>query len=138
MFKVGMRVTIDDAAVIRIVGPMAEQAAYRAAQKTRSRVIANINAQGRVQTGRMKNTVQVRKAETASALTKAYSIGSTAPYTDYQEFGTAAHGPRRAKRLVFRVGGRGPLIFAKWVRGVTPGHFMRDAIRSLTVDDYLS
>jgi hypothetical protein len=136
MFKVGTRVTIDAQAVIRVVGPQAEQAAYRAAQKVRSRAVANINSLGRVNTGQMKNTIRVRKSDTSTAMARAYTIGSTVPYVTYQEFGTRAHGPRRAKHLVFRVRGRGPLVFAKWVRGVTPGRFMKRAIEATRLTDF--
>jgi len=45
----------------------------------------------------------------------------------FLEFGTKAHGPVKAKRLVFRIGGT--LIFAKWVRGITARKFMREARR---------
>jgi HK97 gp10 family phage protein len=136
MFKVGTRVTIDAQAVVRVVGPQAEQAAYRAAQKVRSRAIANINSLGRVNTGAMKNTIRVRKSDTSTAMARAYTIGSTVPYVSYQEFGTQGHGPRRAKRLVFRIRGRGPLIFAKWVRGVPPGRFMKRAIDATRLSDF--
>jgi hypothetical protein len=57
-------------------------------------------------------------------------------YAKYQEFGTRAHGPKRAKFMVFQIRGSGPLIFAKWVRGVTPAHFMRDAIQAVKASDY--
>lgn len=132
-----VKVTIDGAAVIRVVGPQAEQAAYRAAQRTRSRAVANINALGRVNTGAMKNSIRVRKGQSAEVMVKTYTVASTAPYTAFQEFGTKAHGPRRAPFMVFRVRGKGPLIFARWVRGVTPGLFMTKAAKALTVRDYL-
>lgn len=131
-----VRVTINKAAVIRAVGPMAERAAYRAAQTLRSRAVANINQLGRVDTGAMKNSIRVRVASTSTALNKAYTVGSTAPYTKYQEYGTRAHGPRRAARMVFRIRGAGPLIFARWVRGVTPGRFMSRAAKSIKPSDY--
>jgi hypothetical protein len=132
-----VKVSINQAAVVRVVGPQADQAAYRAAQRTRSRAVANINALGRTNTGLMKNSIRVRKDEASLALVKAYTVASTAPYTAYQEFGTRAHGPRHRKMLAFQVRGRGPWVFAKFVRGVRPGQFMRNALKALTPKDYL-
>jgi HK97 gp10 family phage protein len=135
--KITFKGTVDHAAVIRVIGPQMDRAAYKAAQKTRSRAVANIQARGRVNTGRMKDTIRVRKDEQSQALVKSYTVASTAPYTHYQEFGTRAHGPRRRNFLAFQVRGKGPWVFAKFVRGVTPGHFMRDAIQSLSVSDFM-
>jgi hypothetical protein len=136
MAKARVKVTIDNAAVIRVVGPQVDKAAYRAGQVTRTRAVANINALGRVATGQMKNTIRVRREETGSSLVRAYTVASTAPYTQFQEAGTRPHGPRRRKFLAFQVRGRGPWVFAKWVRGVTPGRFMYRALKALRVRDY--
>lgn len=134
---VSVKVTLNRSAYIRVVGAISDQAAYRAGQATRRHAIANINALGRVQTGAMKNSIQVRKASTTIPESAAYSIGSTVPYAKYQEFGTRGHGPVRAKHLVFRIKGRGPLVFAKWVRGVTAGRFMYNALHSVRLGDFL-
>lgn len=136
MAKVRARMVLNRSAYVRAVGPITDQATYRAAQAIRSKAIANINALGRVHTGRMKNTIRVRKA-TTTVPGAAYTIGSAAPYARYQEFGTRAHGPKRAPFMVFRVRGQGPLIFARWVRGVTPGKFMYRAMKETRVRDFL-
>jgi hypothetical protein len=46
-------------------------------------------------------------------------FGNDAYYAGFLEEGTRAHGPKHAKYLVWR-GGKGELIFAKWVRGIKP------------------
>jgi hypothetical protein len=37
--------------------------------------------------------------------------------------------------MVFTPKGGNGLVFAKWVRGVTPGHFFRDAMRDARAAD---
>jgi hypothetical protein len=130
------RFVLNRSGYVRIVGPMMNQAAYRAAQSIRSKAVGNIRSLGRVNTGAMKDSIRVRKATTKVPESTAYTIGSTVPYAKYQEFGTRAHGPVRARYLVFRIRGRGPLIRTKWVRGVTPGRFMRDAMKATTIRDF--
>lgn len=134
---VSIKVTLNRSAMIRVIGPQTNAATQRAAQKVQARAKANINALGRVDTGRMRDSIRVRRATTSDPLSAAYTVGSAVPYAVYQEFGTRAHGPRTKPFMVFRVRGRGPLIFAKWVRGVTPGHFMRNAIRATKVADFV-
>jgi hypothetical protein len=130
------RFVLNRSGYVRAIGPIMNDATYRAAQKVRSRTIANINSLGRVNTGLMKNSIQARKSETRVPDSVAYTVASRAPYVRYQEFGTRAHGPRRAKHLVFRIRGKGPLIFAKWVRGVTPGRFFQRAIDATSIRDF--
>lgn len=137
MVSVSVRVTLNRSAMIRVVGPMTNAAAERAAYSVQSRARANLGSLGRVNTGRLRNSIQVRRANTANPLSAAYAIGSPLEYAKYQEFGTRPHGPRSAPFMVFRIRGRGKLIFAKWVRGVTPGQFMYNAIRRTKVADFI-
>jgi len=48
------------------------------------------------------------------------------PQAHYQEFGTVAHGPVKAKAMHFFY--KGEEIFAKWVRGCTPLRWMSRAV----------
>ena len=130
------RFVLNRSGYVRIVGPIVDKAAYKAAQSIRSKAVANINSLGRVHTGRMKDTIRVRKQTTKVPESTAYSVGSTVPYARYQEFGTRAHGPVFAPFLVFRIRGQGRVIRTKWVRGVTPGRFMRDAMKATTIRDF--
>lgn len=118
--------SIRKGAVIQVIGPMTDAAAYRAAQAMRGRVMANIHSSGRVDTGAMIQGMQVRKIS-QNGLRVAYQIYSTAPHTIFQEFGTKAHGPKVAKAMVFTPKGSGRVVYATWVRGVTPAYFMRRA-----------
>lgn len=119
-----------------VIGELTDAAAYRAAQRVRGRAMSNIRSLGRVDTGAMIRGLQVRKTGAAGPLWPQYTVESTARHTGWQEDGTRAHGPVRADFLVFQVRGAGPVIFAKWVRGVTPGHFMRRAMTSGSTADF--
>ena len=126
---VRVRVTLNRSAFVRTVGSVTDRKTRGTAESVRRHAIANINSLGRVHTGRMKD-IRVRKVGTRVPESAAYETYTTAPWVRFQEFGTRAHGPRRARYMVFRIRGRGPLIFAKWVRGVTPGRFMSNALES--------
>lgn len=121
--------------VVRVVGPAADAAAYRAAQRVRGYAMANIQRTGRIDTGRMIAGLQVRRTS-GTAIVSRYKVYSSAPYTIYQENGTRAHGPRRAPFMVFVPKGGTQLVYARWVRGVTPAHFMRDAFERASVSDF--
>jgi hypothetical protein len=129
-------VTIHRGKVIQVVGPIAENAAYKAAQKGRGYVMAEIRAAGRVDTGRMIAGLQVRKVA-SGPLNKRFEVSSSAPYTMFQNDGTRAHGPRRADFMVFTPKGGGGIVFAKWVKGVQGAHFMEKGLARLRVADFV-
>lgn len=139
----GTSVTYNLGPAIQVIGDLTDAAAYRAAQNVRGRVLSNIRRSGRIDTGRMIAQTQVRRVSRGDALVRTYDVASTARaadgfnYPDAQENGTRAHGPKTAARMVFVPKGGGGKVFATWVRGVTPGHFFRDAYASCTVTDFL-
>jgi len=117
------------------ISGIADDAAARAAEATRRVAQANIRAKDRINTGAMMNNMRVEKVD--GGLEPRYKITPGGDgYAKYQEFGTRAHGPKRAKVMAFKIRGKGPTIFAKWVRGVTAAHFMRDAIQAVKASDY--
>ena len=126
--------TISKGATIQVIGPMVDGAAYRAAQAMRGRAMANIRASGRIDTGGMIAGLQVRVLS-RGGLAVAYQVYSAASYTVFQEFGTRAHGPRVASAMVFTPKGGGGVVFATWVRGVTPAYFMTNALRDARASD---
>jgi|SRR5690625_340114 len=128
------RVTLDQSRMTGAVARHAEAAARRAAQTTVARIKENIIRLDRIDTGEMLNSWQIR-ADTGGLHPRMF-ISSTAPHMLFQERGTRAHGPVRAPFLVFTPKGSNRVVFAKWVRGVTPGHFVRDAQRRLTPSDF--
>lgn len=132
----GVRVQYNLGPATTVIGEIVDAATYRAAQRVRGRAMSNIRSLGRVDTGAMIRGLQVRKTGAAGPLWPQYTVESTVRHTGWQEDGTRAHGPVRADFLVFQVRGAGPVIFAKWVRGVTPGHFMRRAMDAATPADF--
>lgn len=133
----GARVSYDLGPSTVVIGEITDAATYRAAQRVRGRAMSNIRALGRIDTGSMIQGLQVRKTGAVGPLWPQYTVTSTARHTGWQEDGTRAHGPVKADFLVFRIRGSGPVIFAKWVRGVPPGHFMRNAMNAATTADFL-
>lgn len=130
-----VKITIHRGQVISVVGPIAERAAYSAAQKARGYVISEIRSAGRIHTGKMIAGVQARKVA-SGPLTRSFEVSSSAPYTMFQNAGTRAHGPRRAQFMVFTPKGGSGLVFAKWVRGVTAARFMEKGLARLRVSDF--
>lgn len=58
-------------------------------------------------------------------------VGTNINYASFQEFGTSAHGPKRAKYLVFTPKGAKQPVFTKWVKGVKPQRFMQQGLEKL-------
>lgn len=131
-----VKITIHRGKVIEVVGPIAERAAYLAAQKARGYVISEIQKAGRVDTGRMIAGLQVRKVASGPLLRR-FEVSSSAPYTMFQNDGTRAHGPRNAEFMVFTPKGGGGIVFAKWVKGVQGAHFMEKGLARVRVADYV-
>lgn len=132
-----MKFTLRPGPAIQIIGGIADKGAYRAATAMKGRVQSNIRRKGRINTGHMIESLQVRRLTTTRTYGAAYQVYSGAFYTRFQEFGTRAHGPKVASVMVFTPKGGKGLVFAKWVRGVTPGNFFRDALREASPADAL-
>lgn len=118
------------------VGGMATKAARAAAERTKLRVQANIAMKGRINTGRMHDTIQVRKLRSSRPMKPRFVIVSPEPYTKYQEWGVKPFGPKRAKVLRFKPKFSNSFVFARRVRGFPPGRFFRDALNQITVRDF--
>lgn len=127
-----VRVQIDRARVNQLFTEARNEASRNGAMSASRKVKENITRKDRIDTGAMRNRVGARKGREGW-----WMVQGGAPYTSYQEFGTRAHGPVRAKYLRFQPKGKNYFVFAKWVRGVKPGNFFRDAMRSLRVSDFL-
>lgn len=112
-------------------------AVKRAAKVTAERANANVIRKNRVDTGKMSRSFKTGRSPLSRPGHPVVRVSSKLPYTKYQEFGTRAHGPKNAKALRFKPKGSNVYVFAKWVRGVQPGHFLRDARRALRRQDFL-
>lgn len=129
---------------VRFKGPIQEhkvaqitkQAALKASKRTQSRIQRNIRAKGRIDSGRMVNSVTVERVPGKHPLNPTFEIGARTPYAAYQEKGTRPHGPVRASRMVFTPKGSRQAVFAKWVKGIKGAHFVRDAVRLIKPSDF--
>lgn len=124
-------------AIASIAGNVSQHTARKAANIAAHRTRNNIRQLGRVDTGAMVDGIVTRESPTSTPLRRRWQVRSTAPYTRFQEFGTRAHGPVRAKALRFTPKGSNTVVFAKWVRGVTPGRFLRRALDSVAASDFI-
>lgn len=127
---------IDNAAVKRLVGEVTGGAARQAANTAASRAKSNIQAKGRIDSSAMYRGMTVQETS-APALSTAFLVYTPVKYAAFQEFGTRAHGPKRASHMVFKPKGQSAFVFAKWVRGVEPAFFMTNALKSMSTKDFL-
>ena len=137
MVRVNVKIRVDARASLEVVAKHTNMGAGRAAQRTSTRIRGNIVSSGRVNTGAMLASTKARRDKRSNRIHPAYLVGPSKFYTKYQEFGTRAHGPVKAKALRFRPKGSGSFVYAKWVRGVTGAHFVQRALDDLTVADFL-
>lgn len=133
---VSMTITLDRAKINTVVGDIADDAAYRAAQVARTRMRGNIQSAGLVNSGRLLNSVEIQSTS-GDPLRPSYAVGSPLEYAKYLEHGTRGHGPVRAKVLRFKPKGSSTFVFAKWVRGVRAYQFVRQTVREMSLSDYL-
>lgn len=132
-----VRLRIDHAAMRAQVGNLTAEALRKAGEISRKRYSDNIRAAGRVDSGEMADSVEVRDVPGRDPLSPAVAIGTPVPYAKYQEYGTRAHGPVNAKVLRFRPKGAKGFVFAKWVRGVTPAKFAQKTLDEIRPSDFL-
>lgn len=107
-------------------------AAWRATQSAARLARENIAKKDRIATGEMLRSIKAEKVGYAK-----YKVGSDKSYAKYQEFGVRPFGPKRAKVLRFKPKRQNFYVFAHWVRGFEGAHFLRDALRSLSLSDWL-
>lgn len=131
--------TLDKGRMNPMLQEVADAACHKAARRAVDRTRDNIQAAGRVDTGRMMQSTRLRRVSTNLAQVEKYQVYVEAPYARWQEEGhkVAWITPKRAKVLVFRPKGSGSFVFAKKVRGTKGAHFLRDAVRSLRVKDFV-
>lgn len=128
-------VKIDLSRMSAVVSQMSEEALERAGDRAVQRYRDNITATGRVDTAYMRGTVHARGPVRVGSRT-VLTIGTQAKYAHYQEWGTRAHGPVRAKFLRFTPKGGSRVVFAKWVRGVTPARFAKNTLDAVRPSDF--
>lgn len=114
-----------------MLGPTGDvgRAGARAAGRIRDRA----KAFAPVDTGLLRNSIVAElKQQTPNSVV--WTIGSSAPYAAYQEFGTGPIFARRAPMLVFKVGNQWVRTYS--TRGVPATHFLQKALDLTTARDF--
>lgn len=111
----------------------------KAAGRTRDRAKMNLTRVGRVDTGRLRNSIDYEIQVRGSTISA--SVGTDVEYAKYIHDGTANNGtgyiyPRRATFLRFRPRGGPGFVYAKKVRGIKGTPFIQDAINDLKAGDF--
>lgn len=136
MVKVNIRVRMDGKATVECASGHASRAAYNGSQRFAGKVRQEIRAAGRVDTGRMVNSVTATRDTRRDRLRPAYIVGPRVGYAKFQDRGTRAHGPKHKKFMRFKPKGKNYFVFAKWVRGVKAANFMSKAVSKLSARDF--
>ena len=136
MARTRVRVVLDRGMVNATLREYNGAAAKRGAQRCRERVRSGITAAGRVDTGAMRSNISIRPLKSTGTV-ESYSVSVNTPYASFQNDGTRAHGPARARFLVFKPKGSNKLVFAKRVRGVSGARFMEKALAGMTLADFV-
>lgn len=130
-----IKIDIDRGRTDRLTRGVTGDTAHAAAVIMQRRARKNIIRKGRVDTGRLRDSIEV-KVDRQTNTEAMYSVGSSVPYARYQEEGIGPVYPRRAKVLRFKPKGSSTFVFAHRTRGFKGAFFMREAWRSLRTRDF--
>jgi HK97 gp10 family phage protein len=131
-----LKVTIDARKLNTLTNKVTDQCARKAAGITRDRARSNLVMAGRTNTGKLAASITTRKR--ASPAGRAiYDVGSPLSYARYQEEGTRGVPARPGQILRFKPKGSAVFIFRPRTKGIKGVHFLRNAYRSLTKQDFL-
>jgi len=124
------------------VAEMTNRAVRRGANALARRARASVLGQGRIDTHEMIRSFRVIDI-TTNPLRPRYRVVNTAPHYPFQELGTPKEAPgvgfiypTRGRALRFKPKGSNVFVFARRVRGVSPGHFMTRAVRAEVLRDF--
>lgn len=123
------------------VSGFAREAANRAAQRIALRARASVLGQGRIKTHEMIRGFKVIDV-TTNPRRPTFRVINIAKHFPWQERGTPRNAPgvgriypKKGAYLRF-IGRNGAVVFARSVRGVKPGHFIRRAAAATTLKDF--
>jgi hypothetical protein len=126
------------------VSGYAAEAVYKAANRIALRARGSILGQGRIDTGDMINGFRILDV-TINARRPTRRVINISKHFGYQELGTPKEAPgigriyprRPGGVLRFRPKGSTLFIYARSVRGVRPGHFLKRAVEATRREDFL-
>lgn len=136
MANVSVRVRIDYGKMQAVVGNISKASVHRAGNRARERYQTNIRNAGLRDTGKLEGSVKMVDAPSGGLMRPRVAVGTPVSYAKYHEYGTRAHGPRRAKYLRFKPKGSAKFVFTKWVRGVRPQRFALNALAQMRPTDF--
>ena len=128
--------TIDSRAVGALLSDVTNAASQRAAYRVRDRAKQNLTAAGRVNTGKLRDSIKAtRTMQTPTVST--WSVGTDLFYAGWQEYGRGPVRPVKAKVLRWRPKGSSTFIFRPYAGPAAGAHYLRDAYRTTTVQDFI-
>lgn len=111
----------------------------RAAGKVRDDARRTLHSTGRVDTGRLANSITADQQVTVTGGVVTARVGSPLHYAIYQHEGVAGPVyPRRAKVLRFKPKGSSSFVFARRTSGFRGVRFLTEAVGRLTPADFKS
>lgn len=128
-----MIIDLDPDKLGRMIDDERERAVERASEITEQRVKDNIISSGRVDTGKMHDTIHTAPTSRFSA-----NVLSQLHYTIYQEKGIGPVTPVKAKALRFKPKGSGSFVFAMRTKGFEGAFFFKRAFDSILLQDFLA
>lgn len=133
-----VRLKLDHKAIVAPGSPV-HRGFMRAAGKTRDRAKQNLRAAGRIDTGRLLNSIAYEIHTVGNNIWA--TVGTSVEYAPFIHDGTANNGagwiyPRRALFLRFTPKGGNAVVFAPRVRGIKATPFLKDAVDALTEADF--
>ncbi len=127
--RVSIRLNPVAIAALRAPGGDVDAFTRRLAGRARDLAKLNLTADGSVDTGRLRNSVQYQRFPRAGRAVN-YQVGTNVEYGIFLESGTRDHGPRTAKVLRFR-GRSGAFVFAKRVKGIRATRWLSRVLTTL-------
>lgn len=133
-----VKITWNNQVIKSTVKKVAEPAVAKAAGHTRDRAKGILTQEGRIDTGRLRNSLYSKRLGEIDG-GYWYEVGSRLPYAKFQHDGVKGPVlPRRAKVLRFKPKGakRGQYVFARSTKGFKGVKYLERARAMLTMNDY--
>lgn len=129
-------INLDRAKIKQMLHSTSNNAARRAAYATRDQAKRNLTTSGRIDTGRLRDSIRASRKRTRGT-TVTWSVGTPLQYGLYQEKGIGPVTPVKAKALRFKPKGSNTFVFAQRTKGFSGAFYLKRAYQSIKVSDFL-
>lgn len=134
-----VKVKLDHTKINPFLVRVTDLSAKRAATRIAARANNNVTAKNRVRTGALSKSYQARQSRNVRGqYMSGYDVGSPLFYAGWQEDGIGPVVPRKASVLRFQPKGSAVYIFRPRTKGFPGAHQLRDAYRTIGLQDFLS